>query len=67
MSRDSQKSVSKRRLTPNNQTTKFNRVQGLNGDPLEARNTPKETKIEDSFLLSLFMCSDVMVQHCPRP
>ena len=27
----------------------------------------KETKIADSVLLSLFMCSDVMGQHCPRP
>ena len=27
----------------------------------------KETKIADSVLLSLFMCSNVMGQHCPRP
>ena len=27
----------------------------------------KETKIADSVLLSLFMCSNVKVQHCPRP
>ena len=27
----------------------------------------KEMKIADSVLLSLFMCSDVMVQHCPCP
>ena len=27
----------------------------------------KEKKIEDSVLLSLFMCSNVMVQYCPRP
>ena len=27
----------------------------------------KETNIADSVLLSLFMCSSVMVQHCLRP
>ena len=27
----------------------------------------KETKIAESVLLSLFMCSNVMMQHCSRP
>ena len=27
----------------------------------------KETKIVDSVLLSLFMCSNVMVKRCPHP
>ena len=27
----------------------------------------KETKIADSVLLSPFMCSNIMVQHFPRP
>ena len=37
----------------------------LNEDPLEAKNTSK--KIADSVLLSLFRCSNVMVQHCRSP
>ena len=27
----------------------------------------KEKKIADSVLFSLFICSDVMMQHCPLP
>ena len=27
----------------------------------------RKMKITDLVLLSLFMCSNVMVQHCPRP
>ena len=35
----------------------------VNDDSLEARNSIKETKIADSVLFSLFMCSNVMGQH----
>ena len=32
-----------------------------------SKENTKETKKADSVLLSLFMCSNVMVQHCQRP
>ena len=39
----------------------------MNKDLLEARNTTKKRNKKDSVLLGLFICSNELVQHCPRP